>query len=147
MIKGIRINYSKVDTNLPAFKPSKYDEGDAGIDLYARESKWVFPFMVRKIPLNICLEIPKGYFARICGRSGQTSKGTIVWAGTVDASYRGEVSAMVSGLLPKKVRRGERIAQLIIIPCMVNNSIREVSYDELSTTERGAKGFNSSGTF
>jgi len=144
---GIPIRYARVDKTLPAFKPSKYDDGDAGFDLYARETKWIFPFVARKIPTNVCFEIPKGFFGRVCGRSGQTLKGKIVWAGTIDASYRGEVNVIMSGLLPRRVKRGERIAQIIFMPCMVNNEMTEVEIKDLTATKRGDGGFGSSGRY
>lgn len=141
---GITIRYARIDPNLPAFKEPTYN-GDAGYDLYASKSYWVFPFKITKMTTNVCFEIPIGFFGRICGRSGHILQGKMVAAGTVDASYRGEVHVTMWSLFPCKIKVGQRIGQIIFMPCMVNNQMIEVQPEELSTTARGDKGFNSTG--
>jgi len=125
--------------------PVRKREGDAGLDLYAVEDVVLKPGGWAAVPTGIAVEIPKGYFGLIKDRSGLALKYALhCLAGVVDENYRGELKVVIINLGPKEVRieKGTRIAQLLVIPYLPVE-VKEV--EELSDTERGKKGFGSSG--
>lgn len=142
--RGTKIHqggYQTVDEELPAFK---HKEGDAGYDMYATKTTWIFPFMPRKIPVNLKAELPQGHFGFLTGRSGESSRGNVVLSGIIDYNYRGQISALVYrvGILPQRIEKGTRVAQMLVIP------YRDVVWEEkqsLSGTDRGEAGFGASG--
>jgi dUTP pyrophosphatase len=141
MNNGVQGKYVQVDSTIPVFKHSL---GDAGYDLYSTTDAWIWPFKITKIPTNCKVEIPKGYYGEVTGRSGQTSLGNVVVKGTIDNTYRGVVHIMMYriGLLPRKIKKGTRVAQMIICP------YGEVAWEaakELSESDRGQNGFGHTG--
>lgn len=124
--------------------PERKREGDAGLDLYCIEDVEILPNEIKLVSTGIAIEIPKGYFGLIKDRSGLASKGLHVLAGVVDENYRGEVKVVMINFGKEKIKleKFSRIAQLIIIP-YAKVEVEEV--EELSETERGEKGFGSSG--
>jgi dUTP pyrophosphatase len=99
------------------------------------------------IPTGMALEIPVGYEAQVRPRSGLAIKHGVTLLnspGTIDADYRGELMVIVinHGGEPFTVRRGDRIAQLVVAP-VSHVEIAEV--EELGTTARGEGGFGSTG--
>ena len=99
------------------------------------------------VPTGISVALPPGYEAQVRPRSGLASKHgvTVLNApGTIDADYRGEVGVLLinHGDAPFAVRRGERIAQMVIAPVIRAELVTVVS---LSATERGGGGFGSTG--
>ena len=122
-----------------------HHKGNAGYDLYSTKTIWIFPFMIRKIPLNLKVELKERTMGFVTSRSGETLKGNIVIPGIIDPNYRGQLSALVTrvGLLPRRIKKGTRIAQMLIIPFKEYN----VEIAELSPSSRGEKGFGSSGKY
>ena len=124
--------------------------GSVGVDLYAAvdEAICLNNLGARAlIPTGIALELPVGFEAQIRPRSGLANKAGITvlnTPGTIDSDYRGEVKVILVNLSIKKffIKRGERIAQLVIKP-VVRPEFEYVS--ELSMTERGDGGFGSTG--
>ena len=99
------------------------------------------------IPTGMALEIPVGYEAQVRPRSGLAIKHGVTLLnspGTIDADYRGELMVIVinNGNEPFLVRRGDRIAQLVLAP-VSHVEIAEV--EELAATARGEGGFGSTG--
>lgn len=133
--------FTAQDSKVPVFK---HKFGDAGYDLYAVEDKWIWPFSVTKIKTNIKMEIPPGYLGWVTSRSGQTEIGNYTLAGIIDSGYRGIVHIMMSriGLLPRKIKKGTRVAQLIIIPYMEMDWLERAV---LSPSYRGTDAFGKSG--
>ena len=125
--------------------PTKAHEDDAGFDLYASEDTCISKNGV--VSTGIAVGIEKGYYGRVASRSGLSFKHDIeVGAGVIDSSYIGEIKVKLyrhtyddSYMIIKK---GDRIAQLIITPC-ASPKIAEVS--ELDETSRGDSGFGSTG--
>jgi len=99
------------------------------------------------IPTGFALELPVGFEAQVRPRSGLAIKHGVTLLnspGTVDADYRGELMVILvnHGPEPFIVRRGERIAQLVIAPVA---SVEVAAVEELGVTERGRGGFGSTG--
>ena len=99
------------------------------------------------IPTGFALEIPIGYEAQVRPRSGLAIKHGVTLLnspGTIDADYRGELMVIMinHGSEPFVVRRGDRIAQLVIAPV---SHVEIVAVEELGATPRGQGGFGSTG--
>jgi len=130
---------------LPAYATAH----SAGVDLRAalEEPLTLKPMARVLVPTGLSLAIPEGFEAQIRPRSGLALKNGITCLntpGTIDADYRGEVKVILINLGPETffVRRGDRIAQLLIAP-VVQAGWREV--DALDETARGEGGFGSTG--
>ena len=100
-----------------------------------------------KIPTGLAMEIPEGYFGAIFARSGLATKSGLRPAncvGVIDSDYRGEVIVALHNDTDENriIENGERIAQIVILPCQNTNFVET---DTLSGTERGDGGFGSSG--
>jgi dUTP pyrophosphatase len=129
--------------------PAPASAGSAGSDLRAAVDREVVlaPAERVAIPTGLCLEIPLGWEGQVRPRSGLALRHgiTVVNApGTVDSDYRGELMVLLVNLgrEPFTIRRGDRIAQLVLAP--VHAAVFEERLD-LSTTERGSGGFGSTG--
>jgi dUTP pyrophosphatase len=99
------------------------------------------------VPTGLSIALPEGFEAQVRPRSGLAAKHgvTILNApGTIDADYRGEVAVLLinHGGAPFTIRRGERIAQMVIAPV---SQAELVPVSVLPSTERGAGGFGSTG--
>ena len=130
--------------------PQRATPDSAGFDLHAAvdEPLVLAPGGRSLVPTGIQIEIPPGYEGQVRPRSGLAVKhgiGLLNAPGTVDADYRGEIKVIMINLgeQPFTIRRGDRIAQLIIAP--VTMCELEASED-LAETFRGAGGFGSTGT-
>ncbi len=144
----MKINVKKVRES--AKLPTYGSQYAAGADLYActEGEIEIAPHSTAMIPTGIALELPVGYAGFIYARSGLASKRGLAPAnkvGVVDCDYRGEVIVALHnhGESAQKIAAGERIAQLVVAP-YITADFEEV--DELSSTERGAGGFGSTGT-
>ena len=143
-------------TNIPvkrlrqnAIFPAYATASSAGEDLYACLDAPVDigPQETKMIPLGFAMAIPAGWAGLIFARSGLASKRDLAPAnkvGVIDADYRGEwfIPLHNHGERPQTVQPGERIAQLVIVPCMTASFFEADSLDE---TARGAGGFGSTG--
>lgn len=127
--------------------PNYAHEGDAGLDLRSTVTIELAPNQRLLVPLGVAVEIPKGHVGLLFPRSGNAIKYGLSFAncvGVVDSGYRGEVCAELInwGDEPHTIERGERVAQLVIVPFAAQ--VLEVS-DDLSDSDRGSGGFGSSG--
>ena len=99
------------------------------------------------VPTGLAIELPEGFEAQIRPRSGLALKKGVTLVntpGTIDADYRGEIGVIVinHGSEPFEIVRGDRIAQMIVAPVV---QARLVEVDDLSSSDRGAGGFGSTG--
>ncbi len=99
------------------------------------------------VPTGLVIELPAGHEGQVRPRSGLALRHGLTVAnapGTIDADYRGEVKVLLVnlGAEPVTIRRGERIAQLVVAPV---SRVAVVEADELADSERGAGGFGSTG--
>ena len=126
--------------------------GAAGMDLSAALAEGAVltlaPNTHTLVPTGLAMQLPMGYEAQIRPRSGLANKfgvSVLNTPGTIDSDYRGEVQVMLINLGAQDftIKRGERIAQMIIAP-IVQAQLQQV--ETLDETARGAGGFGSTGT-
>lgn len=143
----IKVNIKRLDPTVEL--PSYAYSGDAGLDLRANEDIELKPFERTLISTGLAIALPDGYAGFVQPRSGMAIKQgfTILnTPGLIDAHYRGELKVIAINLDANQVisiKRGERIAQLVIQQVPV---VQLIEVDELDETDRGTGGFGSSGT-
>lgn len=134
--------------------PKRWSGGAVGYDLHAylmsesgRPNKAIVPpRSTTNIPTGLSVECPDGYFIFVCPRSGLAKRSLTITnsPGLIDPDYRGEIKVLIynGSHETQWIEHDQRIAQLVILPitpCAV------IEAKELSTTERGALGFGSTG--
>ena len=122
-------------------------DGAAGMDVLSAEDVTLAPGARHAVATGLALAIPPGYEIQVRPRSGLALKHGISvpnTPGTIDSDYRGELKVILInfGAEPFEIRRGDRVAQLVLGP--VTRALWAV-VDELDDTERGAGGFGSTG--
>jgi dUTP pyrophosphatase len=127
--------------------PSRAYDGDAGLDLPAAEAVVLAPGERAVVGTGLAVAVPDGHAGFVQPRSGLAAKHgiTIVNApGLVDSGYRGEVTVVLlnTGDQPFEVEPGMRIAQFVVLPVA---SVEPIEVAELPETERGERGYGSSG--
>jgi len=143
----VQIPVRRLDPELPL--PAAQHEGDAGLDLLAREGAVLAPGGGRAaVPTGIALAIPEGYAGFVQPRSGLARKHGVTCLNTpglIDAGYRDEISVLLVNTDPTEpfeIKRGDRIAQLVI------QRVERVEWHEVETlesSERGLGGWGSTG--
>jgi dUTP pyrophosphatase len=120
--------------------------GDAGLDLFAVVDRDIAPGEVFAVPTGIQIAVPAGHVGLVWDKSGISLKGVHRLAGVIDAGYRGEVQVVLInlGAAPFAVRKGMKIAQLLVQPVP---AVAVVESDSLDDTSRGQGGFGSTGLF
>ena len=137
------LNFKK--TNERAVLPCKNHEDDTGLDVTSVADK-VIPARGSAV-IDVGLEfahIDPGFWIKIEGRSGLGFKhGILPHPGIIDSGYRGDAGVKLYNLTDKdyEVKAGDRIAQFVVY----TNHVVEVQEGDIQETERGAKGFGSSG--
>lgn len=129
-----------------------YQSADAaGLDLLAAVAQdtplVLLPGKHALVPTGLAIALPPGFEAQVRPRSGLAARHGVTVLnspGTIDADYRGEIGVILinHGEAPFTIRRGERIAQMVIAPVV---QAQLVSVVTLSATERGSGGFGSTG--
>ena len=142
----MKVLIKRLDPALPL--PSYAKPGDAGADIYSRIDVELNPGERKLIPTGIAIALPPGFAAFVHPRSGRAIKeglGMVNAPGTVDAAYRGELQVILINHDSQnsiRIKRGERIAQLVIQKVEHAEFIELV---ELPGSSRGASGFGSTG--
>lgn len=150
----------KIKLDDGAFIPTRAHESDAGLDLYSLEEREILPRSAKKIDdygrmaevsigetfdTGVHIELERGQFGWVTGRSGLNFNHDVICpGGTIDQSYRGSIKVKLYnlGTEPYTVKKGDRIAQLIIESC----AYPEIEIvDDLGNTSRGSGGFGSTG--
>lgn len=147
----VRIAVTRLDPGLPL--PSYAHPGDAGADLHAAVDVTLAPGERALVPTGLALALPEGHVGLVHPRSGLAARHgiSIVNApGTIDAGYRGEVQVCLVNTDREAtfvVRRGDRIAQLVVQRCetAVFEEVDDVA--DLGASARGAGGYGSTGGF
>lgn len=142
----MNIKIKKLKDN--AVVPTRGSKYAAGADLYSAENDlYIEDRQTVMIGTGIAMEIPEGYVGLVYARSGLACKEGLAPAnkvGVIDSDYRGEIKVALYNQSGQKklVKKGERIAQIVIAPFLAPEFI-EVS--ELDETDRGEGGFGSTG--
>ncbi|EME23643.1 dUTP diphosphatase [Rhodococcus triatomae] len=140
------VELKRLDPELPL--PRRAHEGDAGVDLYSTVDTVLQPGERALVGTGIAIALPIGTVGLIHPRSGLAAKSglsVVNTPGTVDAGYRGEIKVCLINHdlhTPIEIRRGDRIAQLLVQRVEL---VTFVEVDELDETSRGAGGHGSSG--
>lgn len=141
----MQVNFLRLDTELPV--PVTAHIGDAAVDLHTRIDLVLAPGARAGVPTGIAVAIPIGFAGLVLPRSGHAHRhgiGVVNGPGLIDSGYRGEISVLLinHGEEEAAFRRGDRIAQLAIVPVP---AVEWVEVDDLDATDRGAGGFGSTG--
>lgn len=127
--------------------PTRGSDGAAGYDLSSCENTIIPAKKWKVVNSGIAIQIPQDCYARIAPRSGlAVKKGINTGAGVVDSDYRNAIGAVLFNHSDEdfEVKVGDRIAQ-IVFEKIYTPELKEVDYDELTSTERGVNGFGSTG--
>lgn len=141
----MRIRVKKLHPN--ATLPAYQTDGAAGMDLVACEQAIVPPRDRLTVDTGVALELPPGFCAQVLPRSGLARKrGLVAAVGLVDPDYRGAIGVTLVNLTDDYavVKRGERIANLLVVP-FARVELEDVGDGELSETARGERGWGSTG--
>jgi len=127
-----------------AVLPTRAHADDAGLDLYGLEDATIAPGAGTLLRTGVAVAVPAGHVGLVCDRSSLARRGLKTAGGVIDAGYRGELGVVVWNISPEPqhVKRGERVAQLLVIPIATP---APVETNELDATVRGAGGFGSTG--
>eukprot|EP00435_Cladocopium_sp_Y103_P053680 s781_g17.t1 len=127
-----------------AVLPTRGTTGSAGLDLSASEDYRIGSGEYLLVKTGIAVELPRGTYGRLASRSSMACMGVEVSAGVIDRDFRGEIKVLIHNQSGRDfwVRRGDRIAQLIV-ERMMEVEIQQV--ESLTETSRGRMGFGSTG--
>lgn len=124
--------------------PTRAHSSDAGYDLYSTESVTIAPGESYTFDTGVCMEIPWGFAGFIKSKSGLNVRHGLTSEGVIDSGYNGSIRVKLynHGTETYHVNRGDKISQIVIIPIYTPKLEVVESLDE---TERGDKGFGSTG--
>jgi dUTP pyrophosphatase len=151
MSTTVRVDIQQLPHGKGLALPAYQSAHAAGLDLLAAVPEdapmTLAPGKHAMIPTALSIALPPGYEAQVRPRSGLAAKHGVTVLnspGTVDADYRGEINVLLINLgdQPFQIRRGERIAQMVIAPV---TRVELVPVSSLSATDRGSGGFGSTG--
>lgn len=127
-----------------AIMPTRAHPFDAGLDLYATEDRIIEAKGSALFDTGVHVQIPEGCVGFLKSKSGLNVKHGIVSDGVIDSGYTGSIAVKLYNLsgFDYKVNDGDKISQLVILPCMLPEL--ELA-DDLEDTDRGDGGFGSTG--
>lgn len=133
----------KYELDEGACAPMRAHDSDAGFDLACKEDQILEPKVTNVIDTGVHILIPEGYVGLVCPRSSFNVKGIGTPIGVVDAGYTGSIRVVLEPFNVTKIFKGNRIAQLVILPLpnikMIEGKVIGVG------THRGDGGFGSTG--
>ena len=119
-----------------AIIPTRASKESAGVDLYSSIDIDIEVSLIKKVNTGICISLPENSYGSIRDKS---SKGFLTLGGVIDKDYTGEIIVIMTSLIePIKIKKGQKIAQLIVSNIMYPE-IKEVKF--LKDTKRNNKGF------
>lgn len=129
--------------------PRRATQGSAGYDLcaYEQEGGWheIRPGEASRFKTGVSIEIPDGHCGLLFVRSSLGARGLVNATGVsvIDSDYRGDVIIVLRNIggEDQVIRRGDRIAQIVIVPCLMTEMVQS----KLGKTQRGERGFGSTG--
>ena len=135
----------KVKIDDGGYMPKRAHAVDAGFDLYTPELIVVPAHGTCVVDTRVHLAIPAGWFGKIESKSGLMVKESItIPGGVVDSGYTGSIAVTLENhtMYPYVFERGDKIAQIIFLPCLLDE-LHQVP--DLDATDRGGAGFGSTG--
>jgi len=138
----LRVKRIHPEAKLPVYShPS-----DAGLDLFSVVDRELAPGEVFAMPTGIQVAVPAGHVGLVWDKSGISLQKVHRLAGVVDSGYRGEVQVVMInlGAAPFAIRKGMKIAQMLVQPVA---AVEVVEADSLDDTPRGQGGFGSTGLY
>lgn len=138
-----------MDIRVAGNMPKRQHGDDACYDLFADQSRLVFPMTSMRLQTGTRVDIPEGNVGLVLGRSGLAfNDGITVVTGVIDAGFHGEVCVLLRNISNKTfcVKKGDRIAQLLFLS-IPDTKLVKVSDKEMDamSSERGSDGFGSTG--
>ena len=119
--------------------PTRASKESAGLDLYSSIDVDIEVGSIKKVNTGICISLPENSYGSIKDKSSLASKGFSTLGGVIDKDYTGEIIVIMTSLIePIKIKKGQKIAQLIVSNIMYSE-IKKV--ESLKETERNSKGF------
>lgn len=124
-----------------AFTPYKAHIYDAGFDLYAMKDQVIK--LTTIVDTGVHMDIPNGYVGLVFPRSSMSKNNYITPTGVIDSGYTGSIKVTLKRPVfwHKKIKEGDRIAQLVIVPVPQF----ELKFGSMRKTDRGVNGFGSTG--
>ena len=134
----------KIKMDEGAFEPTRAHDTDAGIDLRAWHGVKIYPHSAEVIGTGTHVQLPKGTCGLLVSKSGLNTIYNITSTGLVDEGYDGEIMVKLynHGDKTYQVEAGDKISQLVVIPCLYE-PIEIV--DSIDCGDRGSAGFGSTG--
>ena len=134
----------KIKLDEGAFMPTRAHDTDAGLDLYARDSKIVPAHGSAIFDTGVHMELPNRTAGFLKSKSGLNVKHNLTSEGVIDVGYTGSIVVKLynHGDTDYQVHVGDKISQLVILPVVLPHM---VVVDELDETDRGDGGFGSTG--
>lgn len=134
----------KIKLDEGAYMPTRAHETDAGLDVRSPVRRIVWSRSREVIDTGVHVEIPKGYAGLLRSKSGLMCNHGILSDGTVDAGYSGSIAVCLINTSdePYTVEAGDKISQLVVVPCRLD-PVELV--DEIASGDRGENGFGSTG--
>jgi dUTP pyrophosphatase len=132
------------------FTPEYKTSGSAGFDIVANENVVIPAKATKAVKTGLFLEIPPGYEGQVRSRSGLAANSAVFVLnspGTIDSDYRGEIIVILANMQwtqDHHVKKGDRIAQMVISPC-IQVAFEDTEKEQMTATERGEKGLGSTG--
>ena len=119
--------------------PARASKESAGLDLYSSIDVDIEVGSIKKVNTGICISLPENSYGYIRDKSSLASKRLLTLGGVIDKDNAGEIIAIMTSLIePIKIKKGQKIAQLIVSNIMYPE-IKKVKF--LKNTERNNKGF------
>jgi dUTP pyrophosphatase len=133
-----------------AILPEYAKPGDSGMDVYAVEDVEMWPLRPVRVRLGWAFALPEGYEFQVRPKSGYSNRNVLIFFGTVDEGYRGEVGVNMTLIAPEdeqpmRILAGQKVAQIVIARVCQGRAVVVNSLEDLGDTERGAGGFGSTG--
>lgn len=135
----------KITLDEGAVMPQRAHKQDAGLDLFSREDRAILDGDSAVFDTGVHIELPPGTFGQLFSKSGLNVNYNIVsCGGTIDEGYTGSIHVKLYNLgkKPYMIRKGQKICQLVIMPCLKPDL--EI-VEKLEDTERGTGAFGSTG--
>lgn len=134
----------KVKLDDGAYLPERAHSTDAGLDLRTTDRFFLPPRGHVTVDTGVHVQLPNGCYGKIEGKSGLAQYGIMPLGGVVDEGYSGSIRVTLCNLSDsgRVFQPGEKIAQLLVIPCRYDDC---VVADQIEAGERGENGFGSTG--